>query len=523
MPSNLDYVKGDKLGLPATNNDPHQSETVEVDSYDAINGIVELVEPLVGYHFGALFSTADDYQGVDLRGEVLTLSSNVNVTADTSELSRTPAYPEPYGCQILVSDFFEPSDFTYRAGSINFDNVAVYNCSQEKTEFAGIKFHNALTGIKKVTNSAISSGKGEGIIMLSSNKIELINNVVHDHILFGIQGRGSNVLKIDNNVVNGIRPKNIPDHPYMEWTEVNGGIDVSDCNSCSVTNNIVASTWHSGFRLPAHECDAKNPNYNNVAHSISGYGLIVTKKYSKKCSEFASFRGYKNRIATMQFGGNIGSDKQVTRDLISIDSKTGLMALGATGGKVEVVDSYIYGDKDLQNKDCWNDMDPNCEQCQTKRGILIPTFGGHTTKIILAPKKLHFMYSDDGGWGGTSLFENIRFIGFNSGTNSCGRSQHAIVTNNTPNYHPIAYYRNIHFIDTDEKAMFNLGSPSQGWANLKDCGVFTCTGLYNVLIKLESTKYSGSPMPFGMPTEFQVTSNNKESTSAQVVPFCKEK
>jgi len=133
------------------------------------------------------------------------------------------------------------------------------------------------------------------------------------------------------------------------------------------------------------------------------------------------------------------------------------------------------------------------------------------------------MFDDDGGWGGTSLFENIRFIGFNSDTNSCGRKQHAIVTNGTPNYHPIAYYRNIHFIDTGEKAMFNLRSPSQGWANLSDCGVFTCTGLYNVLLKLESTKYSGSPMPFGMPTEFQVTSNNKESTSAQVVPNCKEK
>ena len=191
-----------------------------------------------------------------MRGEVLTLSSNVNVTADTSELSRTRAYPEPHGCQILVSDFFELLDFTYRAGSINFDNVAVYNCSQELTWFAGIKFHNALTGIKKVTNSAISSGKGQGILMLSSNKIELTGNVIHDHILFGIHGIGVKMLTIDNNVVNGIRPRNIPEHPYELWFEVNGGIDVLPCVECTFTNNIVASTWHSGFRLPAHNCDA---------------------------------------------------------------------------------------------------------------------------------------------------------------------------------------------------------------------------------------------------------------------------
>ena len=30
-------------------------------------------------------------------------------------------------------------------------------------------------------------------------------------------------------------------------------------------------------------------------------------------------------------------------------------------------------------------------------------------------------------------------------------------------------------------------------------------------------------MPFGMPTDFQVTSNNHESTSVQVVPNCIEK
>ena len=158
----------------------------------------------------------------------------------------------------------------------------------------------------------------------------------------------------------------------------------------------------------------------------------------------------------MHFGGGVVADKQVTRDLVSIDSYTGLMAFGNKEARVEVYDSYIYGDKDLQNKNCWNDIKTNCRQCQNTRGILIPTFGPHKTSIPLAPKKIKKMYNEDGYWGGTSLFENIRFIGFNSDTNSCGKKQHAIVTNKTPDYHPIAYYKNIHFIDTDEKAMFDL-------------------------------------------------------------------
>jgi hypothetical protein len=52
-----------------------------------------------------------------MRGEVLLLSSNVNVTASTDAASMTPAYPRPYGCQILVSDFFEPdATMTRRIG-----------------------------------------------------------------------------------------------------------------------------------------------------------------------------------------------------------------------------------------------------------------------------------------------------------------------------------------------------------------------------------------------------------------------
>ena len=89
----LDWINGDKLALPATNIDPHNSESVIVEDYDPESGLVTLTEPLRGYHFGARSSTEDDYSGVDMRGEVLLLSSNVNVTASTDELSMTPAYP----------------------------------------------------------------------------------------------------------------------------------------------------------------------------------------------------------------------------------------------------------------------------------------------------------------------------------------------------------------------------------------------------------------------------------------------
>ena len=64
-------MTGDKLGLPATNVDVYDSETVTVSAYDEVNGVITLDAPVTGYHFGAAVSTAADYSGIDMRGEVL--------------------------------------------------------------------------------------------------------------------------------------------------------------------------------------------------------------------------------------------------------------------------------------------------------------------------------------------------------------------------------------------------------------------------------------------------------------------
>ena len=71
--------------------------------------------------------------------------------------------------------------------------------------------------------------------------------------------------------------------------------------------------------------------------------------------------------------------------------------------------------------------------------------------------------------------------------------------------------------------MFSFGDPDPFWANLNDCGDFPCTGLYNLLIEMKSTTYTGTPnAASSMSADYQVTSNNKESTSVQSVTGCTE-
>lgn len=157
----------------------------------------------------------------------------------------------------------------------------------------------------------------------------------------------------------------------------------------------------------------------------------------------------------------------------------------------------------MRNKDCpLSNNGKGCGMCKHRQGILVATFGGNP-KDIPKSSKMNKMFKQGGGWGGTSMYEGNRFIGYDSRTNHCGSPQMAIGNNlHHSDYHPIAHFRNNKFIDTDESALYYLHTPPKGWANLSDCGTFTCTGLYNSLFKVERNSYSGVPSVFGMPRTF---------------------
>ena len=82
-------------------------------------GLLTLDKDLDYYHYGEGASTADEYNGIDVRGEVLLLSRNIKILGEDND---------GWGGQVMVTDMFE-SDGTWRKGSIIMDNVQVYNCS----------------------------------------------------------------------------------------------------------------------------------------------------------------------------------------------------------------------------------------------------------------------------------------------------------------------------------------------------------------------------------------------------------
>ena len=114
----LDWGEGDQIYLAPTALQYDHSDYRTIEKFEG--GLVTLTEPLNFYHWGAAASTEDDYNGVDMRGEVILLSRNIKIKGEDVD---------GWGGQVFVTDYFE-TDGTWRKGQVIFDNVQMYNCSQ---------------------------------------------------------------------------------------------------------------------------------------------------------------------------------------------------------------------------------------------------------------------------------------------------------------------------------------------------------------------------------------------------------
>lgn len=115
----LDWITGDQVALLPTATQHTHTEYMTIESYEKSTGVLVFTEKAYNYHWGAKTSTVEDYNGVDMRGEVIMVSRNVRIVGNNTDA---------WGGQILVSDNIE-IDGTVRTGQLIMDAVEVYNCS----------------------------------------------------------------------------------------------------------------------------------------------------------------------------------------------------------------------------------------------------------------------------------------------------------------------------------------------------------------------------------------------------------
>lgn len=88
-----------------------------------------------------------------------------------------------------------------RYGSLEMDNVELFQLSQADTEKAALRFEKVPLSSSTVTNCAIHNGEGWGLSIEESQNIVLRGNHIFRFAPIGLAIRTSNLITLDGNVV----------------------------------------------------------------------------------------------------------------------------------------------------------------------------------------------------------------------------------------------------------------------------------------------------------------------------------
>jgi len=168
---------------------------------------------------------------------------------------------------------------------------------------------------------------------------------------------------------------------------------------------------------------------NNIAHSISGYGVIAAN-VKNDCTEVTDIVAYKVTEAAVMHGGPSRINR--ARRLVSVDTRYGI-AVHASFGVAEVNDCVSFGEI-TDNADCPSGSP--CDHCIDRTGLVLPLGNddGHEDR---QPKFTKLpLFKKSGSLTGRGEVHNHRFVDYDSPTTTCGSKQRAIMPFNNPNYTP---------------------------------------------------------------------------------------
>ena len=426
----LDLVDGDMIALVATALKFDASENQVVKAYDSETGKITLHGSVVYNHYGTAESTADKYNGVDIRGEVLLLSRNIRIVGEDVW---------SWGCQVVTSDTvefdMETMETKTRVGQMLIDNVEIYNCSQIDTERAALRFEQALSSHQRVTNSAVHNGLGWGARVIDSKNVEMNNNIFFSFrpVVVGIDSTQN--MTFDSNFAGGSVERTT--FESLDQVVDKAGLvcvcsyGMSKCSDILVTNNIAAGGIYAGFVVAGHQCgDYENSKfYGNVAHSMGGpdmgHGIIFFPDTNvpglSTCFETSYNAAYKNYYQGIY--AYFRSDHVKISHSTLIDNRNGFGAQVKVNGFtpseyedmiVELNDNVIYGESEAS--DCPEDGS-FCKPVE-KYGFIVEgsTFGGKDVHIIDGsplPMAKTFSHS---AWGTKVWLNRNKWIGFDKKT-----------------------------------------------------------------------------------------------------------
>lgn len=134
-----------------------------------------LTKALTYYHFGAAATTGTNYQGLDMRGEVVLLTRNIKIVGDNTKHDWAGTF---FTSDITLMD--AAGTEVKFSGLTILHNVEFYNMGQYNNFKAALYFENSQRTTDLIAHSiegcAIHSSVGMGIHITNSHNIGLKNN-----------------------------------------------------------------------------------------------------------------------------------------------------------------------------------------------------------------------------------------------------------------------------------------------------------------------------------------------------------
>jgi hypothetical protein len=520
----LDWKEGDELYFAPTSMHEDQSDYLTIVSYDSNSGQLELSGNFNHYHWGSDSApTPQEFGGLDMRGEVILLTRNIKIKGEDED---------GWGGSILTAELRDPNDSKkFLAGQMVWDNVEVYNCSQQNTEHAAVRFEGAITGPSTIKNSVVHGSLAWSLLVTSSNNID-----IKDSAFVGSRAVGVSLNSVTNVHLDKCFVGDVVSRP--EFSGLDGQVDKEACyafcsynegNVCydsSITNSIAAGCKFGGFVAPGHDCGDNSANNfrGNVAHSSSRAGAYIypdpnPSKNHKECYEGSHFSAYKNKEQGLE--ANYITKQVRMRDMVFVDNVKGLN-LNANGETNEQVvkasNMKIYGESHAN--DCGRTGDHT-----EKMGIMM--FGAQQGGKPLHPLKESslpiYKLKSYAVFDSKVEMDNIEFHDFTA-TTRCGRKQRVFERNpSASDGIPLHYFNNIKFVNVTDDALVWIEKPAAGWANPTDCGEWPCTAPENVVMKFHSSSFESNDQETGLKEEpdFAIVSGN--DPAAEVWPECAKK
>lgn len=265
----LDWVPGDRLALLPTGYSRHMKDEVFIETYDNVTGALKINTTVNHHHWGQPDTTAADFNGIDVRGEVVLLTRSVKIVGENVN---------GWGGHVLTGDTVEldGTEIKMRVGHTILDHVEVYNNSQIDTHNAAMRWENAMAGYSSVTNCTIHSGFGWGINVKSSANIEFAENIIYEFRPIGVAFTTVTNVSFHDNLIGHVTERET-------FTAADNLVDIragmaicslstSPCKDVRVYNNIASGVPYAGFVTHIDACgdDTSLKFKNNTAHSVDG-------------------------------------------------------------------------------------------------------------------------------------------------------------------------------------------------------------------------------------------------------------